>query len=132
MCIQKLIISTIALLWLGAISMGADTGMSSLAEHSEAVMSAQWWIIGGLFAIIQILILTFYAYSQQASSRAMRTLLETMKGLQEKQDKKEELLLDTRKILLELHGEHKVMMDRCHQVQQQRYYKPSREDEREG
>jgi hypothetical protein len=114
MCIQRAIIVLIAFLWLTAISLGEVA--NDLNEHAQSIMKGQWWLIGGLFAVIQILLLTFYAYSQSANARANRAIMDRMDKMDAKHEKKEELILDTRRILLELHGEHKVMMDRCAQV----------------
>ena len=114
MCIQKALIGTVAFLWFVAIAI-ADTDLN---EHAQSIMTGQWWVIGGLLGVIQIIILTFYAYSQRSNERANRIIIDRMDKMDARQEHKEELLLETRRVLLELHGEHKAMMERCTHINQ--------------
>jgi hypothetical protein len=101
-CIQKALITVNVIVWMVTISYSE----SSLTEHSTEIINGQWWIIGGLVALIQTITMAFYAYSQQVNSRTDRAILESIRALNQRMD-------DRDKILHELHGEHRMMMRQC-------------------
>lgn len=104
LCISRiaLIIFIIAWIWLEiAVAQG------TLNEHAEEISRGQWYAIIALIGIVQTLIAFIYISGQRAMSKSIDDVKADL-------EKREILLLNTRSILLELKGEHKAMMEKCH------------------
>ena len=98
-------------------ALGIAVAQGSLSEHAQEISMAQWYLIVGLVGLVQALIGYIYISGQRSLKESHRALVDTIKELKDHGERRDDLLLDTRKIVLELHGEHVAMMDRCSKIQ---------------
>ncbi len=118
-CERRMRVQNTALLSICAVSAvsatvvyGATTGIESLDEHASVLIGVLASMIVLTFGAIASLVVWAYKdlkISQRGFQREMDDRLREIKSLMEK---RQDLLLETRRVLFELEGEHKSMVER--------------------
>ena len=114
LCYMKIALVGFIVAWA---ALGVAVAQGSLSEHATEITVGQWYLIVGLVGLVQALIGYIYIAGQRASKESLRAVVDSIKELKYHAEKRDDLILDTRKIVLELHGEHQVMMDKCAKIQ---------------